>query len=65
MFYTACYRLVFFIFCNFSINLLHRFCLPCVWVGKLFGWFWACVGFFERPANVLDYEAWAIFTILD
>ena len=40
----------------FSFNLLHRFCLPCVGVGKLFGWFWSCVGFFERPANVLDYE---------
>mgnify|MGYP006428457395 CR=1 FL=1 len=25
--------------------LLHLFCLPCVWVGKLFGWFWSCVGF--------------------
>jgi len=41
----------------FSFNLLHRFCLPCVGVGKLFGWFWSCVSFFERPANVLDYEA--------
>jgi hypothetical protein len=39
--YTACYRLVFFVFRHFSINLLHRFCLPCVWVGKLFGWFWS------------------------
>jgi len=28
-----------------SINLLHRFCLPCVRVGKLFGWFWSCDGF--------------------
>jgi hypothetical protein len=41
--------------------LLHLFCLLCVWVGKLFGWFWSCVGFFERPANVLDYEALAYF----
>jgi len=56
--YTACYQLAFFVFYHFSINLLHRFCLPCVGVGKLFGWFWSCVGFFERPANVLDYEAW-------
>src|SRR5690554_4278365 len=58
MFYIRCYRLVFFVFRHFSINLLHRCCLPCVWVGKLFGWFWSCVGFFERPANVLDYERW-------
>ena len=28
-----------------SINLPHRFCLPCVRVGKLFGWFWSCDGF--------------------
>ena len=39
-------------------NLLPCFCLPCVWVGKLFGWFWSCVGI-VRPANVLDYEALA------
>ena len=39
------------------------FC-PCVWVGKLFGWFWTCVGIFERPANVLDYEVWAIQSIV-
>ena len=62
--YTACYRLVFFVFRHFSINLLHRFCLPCVGVGKLFGWFWSCVGIFERPANVLDYEAWACLFII-
>ena len=30
MHYTMCYRLVFFVFCHFSINLLHRFCLLCV-----------------------------------
>ena len=48
----------------FSFNLLHRFCLPCVGVGKLFGWFWSCVGFFERPANVLDNEALAIYVVV-
>jgi hypothetical protein len=49
-----------FIFLVISLSfLLHLFCLPSVGVGKLFGWFWLCVGFFERPANLLDYEALA------
>jgi hypothetical protein len=39
-------------------QLLH-FCLPSIWVGKLFGWFWTYVGFFACPANMLDYEALA------
>jgi len=26
--------------------------------------FGRAIGFFERPANVLDYEAWACFFII-
>ena len=64
MHYTRCYRLVFFVFRHFSFNLLLLSCLPCVGVGKLFGWFWSCGWLFERPANVLDYEAWANLHLL-
>ena len=31
-----------FIYVIFSFNLLLLSCLPCVGVGKLFGWFWSC-----------------------
>ena len=37
--YTACYRLVFFVFSHFSINLLLRFCLPCIGFGGSFAIF--------------------------
>jgi len=51
MFYTACYQLAFFVFCHFSINLLHRCCLPCVgfassltklWSVRWFVGLWQC-----------------------
>jgi hypothetical protein len=58
--FALCYQLAFI----FSNQFNFQFCsLLCVWVGKLFGWCRLCVGFFERPANVLDYEARALNTL--
>ena len=51
-----------YFFSHFILNLLPFLCLPCVGIGKLFGWFWLCDGVFVRPANVLDYEALGLVT---
>jgi len=45
--YTACYRLVFIVFCHFPFNLLHRFCLPFVGFGGSFAIFGFSVGLCE------------------
>jgi len=58
--YTACYRLVFFIFCHFFYQFATSF-LSAVRLGRQALWLVLVVRWlFERPANVLDYEAWAI-----
>lgn len=45
----------------FPFNLLHRFCLPCVRVGKLFCWFWSCVGILSDQPMCLTTKRWLIF----
>lgn len=61
MHYTMCWRFVVYSLCSFlSTSIILSFRL-CVWVDKLFGWFWSCVAF-QRPTNVLGYEARAKFS---
>jgi hypothetical protein len=43
-----------------SICYMVSVCLLCAGRGKLFGWFCSCVGFSERPDNVLGYKALAV-----
>jgi len=58
IFLTPCCALVFYFSVIFSFNLLLCFCLPCVWVGKLFGWFWSCVGFLRDQPMCLTTKRW-------
>jgi len=70
MFYTECYRLVFFVSCHFSINFLLRFGLPCVETDALFGKLWLEVWLvgLGNPENtgqvVCGSDAWAFIGCL-